>query len=164
MYLTAIDLDGNKQFTKERWERRDGGVALYVREQYDCLEFQYENGEKPFESLWFKFRDKSSKVWKERVVLDVSYRSPHEEDEIHEALFGQLTEVSRSKALVLMWDFNHPDICQDSNTEVHRQSRKFWECVGDNFLVKVLEEPTKVLLLLTCCSPRVCLHYSPNSN
>ncbi|CAM4590483.1 unnamed protein product, partial [Lepidochelys olivacea] len=41
-----------------------------------------------------------------------------------------------------MGDFNHPDICWESNTAAHRQSRKFLENVGDNFLVQVLEEPT----------------------
>ncbi|CAM5108800.1 unnamed protein product [Eretmochelys imbricata] len=57
-------------------------------------------------------------------------------------------EVTRSQALVLMGDFNHPDICWESNTVVHRQSRKFLERVGDNFLVQVLEEPTRGRVLL----------------
>ncbi|CAM5145543.1 unnamed protein product [Natator depressus] len=48
----------------------------------------------------------------------------------------------------LMGDFNHPDICWESNTVVHRQSRKFLENVGDNFLVQVLEEPTRGRALL----------------
>ncbi|CAM4677035.1 unnamed protein product [Caretta caretta] len=71
------------------------------------------------------------------------YRPPDQGDEVDEAFFRQLTEVTRSQALVLMGDFNHPDICWESNTAVHTQSRKFLESVGDNFLVQVLEEPTR---------------------
>ena len=50
----------------------------------------------------------------------------------------QLQEVSRSQALVLMEDFNHPDICWDSGTVGGRQSSKFLEPVEDKFLVQVL--------------------------
>ncbi|GAB0204405.1 mitochondrial enolase superfamily member 1 [Grus japonensis] len=42
-----------------------------------------------------------------------------------------------------MGDFNHPDICWRDNTAEHKQSRKFLECVDDNFLLQVTEEPTR---------------------
>ncbi|GAB0182166.1 hypothetical protein GRJ2_000681900 [Grus japonensis] len=42
-----------------------------------------------------------------------------------------------------MGDFNHPDICWRDNTAEHKQSRKFLECVDDNFLLQVIEEPTR---------------------
>ncbi|KAG6928006.1 hypothetical protein G0U57_008907, partial [Chelydra serpentina] len=137
-------MDGYKLFRKDRQGRKGGGVALYVREQYDCSELQYETAEKP-ESLWITFRSVSNKG---NVVVGVCYRPPDQGDEVDEAFFRQLTEVTRSQALVLMGDFNHPDICWESNTAVHRQSRKFLESVGDNFLVQVLEEPTRGKALL----------------
>ncbi|KAG6931740.1 hypothetical protein G0U57_001044 [Chelydra serpentina] len=137
-------MDGYKLFRKDRQGRKGGGVALYVREQYDCSELQYETAEKP-ESLWIKLRSVSNKG---NVVVGVCYRPPDQGDEVDEAFFQQLTEVTRSQALVLMGDFNHPDICWESNTAVHRQSRKFLESVGDNFLVQVLEEPTRGKALL----------------
>ncbi|CAM5130495.1 unnamed protein product, partial [Natator depressus] len=137
-------MDGYKLFRKDRQGRKGGGVALYVREQYDCSELKYETAEK-HESLWIKFRSVSNKG---DVVVGVCYRPPDQGDEVDEAFFWQLTEVTRSHALVLMGDFNHPDICWESNTVVHRQSRKFLENVGDNFLVQVLEEPTRGRALL----------------
>ncbi|CAM5177685.1 unnamed protein product [Eretmochelys imbricata] len=137
-------MDGYKLFRKDRQGRKGGGVALYVREQYDCSELKYETAEKP-ESLWIKFRSVSNKG---DVVVGVCYRPPDQGDEVDEALFWQLAEVTRSHVLVLMGDFNHPDICWESNTAVHRQSRKFLESVGDNFLVQVLEEPTRGRALL----------------
>lgn len=42
-----------------------------------------------------------------------------------------------------MGDFNHPDICWRDNTTGHRQSRRFQECVDDNFLLQVTEETTR---------------------
>ncbi|GAB0208476.1 hypothetical protein GRJ2_003313300 [Grus japonensis] len=42
-----------------------------------------------------------------------------------------------------MGDFNHPDICWRGNTAGHKQSRKFLECIDDNFLLQVTEEPTR---------------------
>ncbi|CAM4612895.1 unnamed protein product [Lepidochelys olivacea] len=132
-------MDGYKLFRKDRQGRKGGGVALYVREQYDCSELRYETVEKP-ECLWIKFRSVCNKS---DVVVGVCYRPPDQGDEVDEAFFRQLTEATRSHALILMGDFNFPDICWESNTAVHRQSRKFLESVGDNFLAQVLEEPTR---------------------
>ncbi|CAM4648647.1 unnamed protein product [Lepidochelys kempii] len=132
-------MDGYKLFRKDRQGRKGGGVALYVREQYDCSELRYETVEKS-ECLWIKFRSVCNKS---DVVVGVCYRPPDQGDEVDEAFFRQLTEATRSHALILMGDFNFPDICWESNTAVYRQSRKFLESVGDNFLAQVLEEPTR---------------------
>ncbi|GAB0210350.1 mitochondrial enolase superfamily member 1 [Grus japonensis] len=42
-----------------------------------------------------------------------------------------------------MGDFNHPDICWRDNAAERKQSRKFLECIDDNFLLQVIEEPTR---------------------
>ncbi|GAB0202999.1 hypothetical protein GRJ2_002765500 [Grus japonensis] len=42
-----------------------------------------------------------------------------------------------------MGDFNHPDICWRDNAAECKQSRKFLECVNDNFLLQVIEEPMR---------------------
>ncbi|GAB0209831.1 hypothetical protein GRJ2_003448800 [Grus japonensis] len=51
--------------------------------------------------------------------------------------------ASHSQALVLIGDFNHPDICWRDNAAERKQSRKFLECVDDNFVLQVTEEPTR---------------------
>ncbi|KAK4830721.1 hypothetical protein QYF61_013171 [Mycteria americana] len=48
-------------------------------------------------------------------------------------------------ALVLMWDFNLLDVCWEYNTAERKQSRRFLECVEDNFLTQ-LEEAVNDLL------------------
>ena len=62
------------------------------------------------------------------VVGGVYYRSPDQEDEADEAFCKQLEVTSQSCTLVLMGDFNHPDICWGSNTARHVWSRWFLQC------------------------------------
>ena len=85
--------------------------------------------------------------------MGVCYRPPDQEDRAEEALYRQIGAASRSQALVLMGDFNHPNICWRDNTAGHKQSRRFLECVDDNFLLQVTEEPrrrgVKLDLILT---------------
>ncbi|GAB0203621.1 hypothetical protein GRJ2_002827700 [Grus japonensis] len=46
--------------------------------------------------------------------------------------------------MVLMGGFsNHPKICWRGNTAGHKQSRRFLECDDDNFVLQVIEEPTR---------------------
>lgn len=42
-----------------------------------------------------------------------------------------------------MRDFNHPDTCWRDSMAMHRQPRRFLECVNHNFLTQVIEEPTR---------------------
>ena len=42
-----------------------------------------------------------------------------------------------------MGDFNHPNICWRGNTAGHKQSRRFLECVDDDFLLQAIEEPRR---------------------
>ena len=47
-----------------------------------------------------------------------------------------------------MGDFNFPDICWKYSTAERDQSRRFLECVGDNFLTQLVREPTREGALL----------------
>ncbi|GAB0185523.1 hypothetical protein GRJ2_001017600 [Grus japonensis] len=47
-------------------------------------------------------------------------------------------EKFQSLALVLVGDFNLPDICWKYNTAERKQSRRFLECVEDNFLTQLV--------------------------
>ena len=79
-----------------------------------------------------KIRDQSSKG---HLVVGVCYMPPDQGEPVDKAFMLQLQEVSRSQSLVLMGDFNHPDICWDSGTVGGRRSRKFLKSAEDNFLV-----------------------------
>ncbi|GAB0178861.1 hypothetical protein GRJ2_000351400 [Grus japonensis] len=77
------------------------------------------------------------------TIVGVCYRPPDKEDWADEALYRRTGAASHSQALVLMRDANHPDICWRDSTAGHKQSRTFLECVDDNFLLQVTEEPRR---------------------
>ncbi|GAB0207135.1 mitochondrial enolase superfamily member 1 [Grus japonensis] len=82
------------------------------------------------------------------TVVGVYYRPPDQEEEVDEAFYRQVEVASQSQALVLMGDLNHPDICWKGNTARHAQSRRFLQSIDDNFLIQLVEEPTRRGVLL----------------
>ena len=87
-----------------------------------------------------RMRGKANKA---DIVLGVCYRPPDQVEETDESFYKRLAVVSESCALVLVGDFNFPDICWKYNTAVSKQSRRFLECVEDNFLTQLVGEPTR---------------------
>ncbi|KAK4827403.1 hypothetical protein QYF61_017808 [Mycteria americana] len=124
---------------RDRRGRRGGGVALYVRECLDSLELN--DGDDRVECLWVRIRGKANKA---DIVVGVCYRPPNQHEETDELFYKQLGEASRSLALVLVGDFNLPDVCWKYNTAGRKQSRRFLERVADdNFLTQLVSEPTR---------------------
>ena len=97
-------------------------------------------GEEPTESLWVRIKGRAGTS---DTIVGVCYNPPDQGDRVDEAVYRQIGAASRSQALVLMGDFNHPNICWRHNAAEHKQSRKFLECVDDNFLLQVTEEPMR---------------------
>ncbi|KAK4830538.1 hypothetical protein QYF61_011676 [Mycteria americana] len=92
------------------------------------------------ECLWVRIRGKANKA---DIVVGVCYRPPNQDEETDELFYKQLGEASRSLALVLVGDFNLPDVCWKYNTAERNQSRRFLERVADNFLTQLVSEPTR---------------------
>ncbi|XP_032304298.1 uncharacterized protein LOC116654245 [Coturnix japonica] len=118
--------------------RRDGGVALYVRECFHATEIV--TGDNKVESLWVKIRGRADKA---DILVGVCYRPPNQDEETDEVFYKQLAQAARSPALVLMGDFNFPDICWEYSTAQKKQSRRFLECIEDSFLMQQVREPTR---------------------
>ncbi|XP_053914607.1 hyccin isoform X2 [Cuculus canorus] len=129
---------GYKLFRRDREGRKGGGVALYVKECFDTLELDY--GEDRIECLWVKIRGAQKKG---DFVIGVCYRPPSQEEAADELFYKQLGTVSKSLPLVLVGDFNFPDVCWEYNTAERKQSRRFLECIEDNFLAQLVSEPTR---------------------
>jgi len=87
-------MDGYRLFRKDRPTRRGGGVALYVREQLECIEVGLGANEERVESLWVRIKGQSH-------TGDITV-PPDQEKEIDEAFYRQLQAASKSQALVLM--------------------------------------------------------------
>ncbi|KAK4811106.1 hypothetical protein QYF61_016392 [Mycteria americana] len=109
-------MDGYKLFRRDRRGRRGGGVALYIRECLDSLEL--DDGDDRVECLWVRIRGKANKA---DIVVGVCYRPPNQDEETDELFYKQLGEASRSLALVLVGDFNLPDVCWKYNTAERKQ-------------------------------------------
>ena len=129
--------DSYRLFRRDMQGRKGDGVALYVRECFDCLEL--DDGNDRVECLWARIRGKASKAG---IMLGICCRPPNQ-DEKDEIFYKQLGEVSRSLALVLMGDFTLPDVCWKYNTADRKQSRRFLERVEANFLTQLVSEPTR---------------------
>jgi len=82
------------------------------------------------------------------TVVGVYYRLPDQQEEIDETFCRHLKLASQSQTLVLMGDFNHPDICWEDHTARHTQSRRFLQSISDRFLMQVVEEPKRRGMLL----------------
>jgi len=67
----------------------------------------FKNSHKQVESLSVRIRDRGNK---RNLVVGVYYRPPDQREPTDEAFFLQLQKASHSQSLVLLGDFNHPDI------------------------------------------------------
>ncbi|GAB0180519.1 hypothetical protein GRJ2_000517200 [Grus japonensis] len=85
----AAAMDGYKLFRRDRQGRRGGGVALYVKEDFDYLELN--DGDDRVECLWVRIRGKANKA---DIMLGVCYRLPSQDEEADEIFYKQLGEVS----------------------------------------------------------------------
>ncbi|TRZ16353.1 hypothetical protein HGM15179_010754 [Zosterops borbonicus] len=94
-----------------------------------------ETNEDGVECLWVRIKGKANKA---DIVLGVCYHPPNQEEEVDNLFYKQLETVSGPSALVLVGDFNLPDICWELNTAEKRQSRKFLECMDDNVLSQLV--------------------------
>jgi len=77
------------------------------------------------------------------IIVGVCYSPLDQEEEDDEAFYKQLQAASQLQALVLMGDFNHPDISWEDDTDRPMQSRRFLQSIDDNFLMQMVEEPTR---------------------
>jgi len=115
-------MDGYRLCRKDRPTRRVGGVALYVKEQLECIELGLGADEEGLESLGVRIKGQPDMG---DITVGVYYRPSDQEEEVDEAFYRQLQAASQSQALVLMGDFNHPDISWEDHTARHTQSRRF---------------------------------------
>ncbi|GAB0209691.1 hypothetical protein GRJ2_003434800 [Grus japonensis] len=139
-YDWSVGMEGHRLFRKDRQGRRGGGITLYVNDQLECMELHLGMEEELTESFWVRIKGRAGTG---DTIVGVCYRPPDQEDQVDEDLCRQIQSESHSQALVLIGDFNHPDICWRDNAAGHKQYRRFLECVDDNFLLQVIEEPTR---------------------
>ena len=75
------------------------------------------------------------------LMVGAYYRLSDQRDSVDEVFLLQLQEASRLQALILIGDFNHPDICWKCDTASCKQSWRLLEYIEDNFLIQVIQKP-----------------------
>ena len=73
-------MDGYKLFRRDRWRRRGGRVALYIKECFDVEELGVGNDE--VECLQVRIRGEACRG---DVLVGVCYRLPNQDEEMDEA-------------------------------------------------------------------------------
>ncbi|OPJ83524.1 hypothetical protein AV530_006400 [Patagioenas fasciata monilis] len=111
---------------------------MCVRAYFDCLEL--DKGEDRVECLWVRTRGKANEA---DILLGVCHRAPNQDDEADEIFCRQLGEVSQSLALVLMGNFNLPDVRWKYNTTEMKHSRRHLKHMEDKFLTQLVNEPIR---------------------
>ncbi|GAB0181938.1 hypothetical protein GRJ2_000659100 [Grus japonensis] len=139
----AAAMDGYELFRRDRKGRKGSGVVLCVNECFGCLELN--DGDDRVECLWVRIRGKANKA---DIMVGFCHRPPNQDEEAGKIFYKQLGEVSRSLVLVLVGDFNLPDVYWKYNTAERNQSRRFLACVEDNFLTQLVREPAREGTLL----------------
>lgn len=127
------EVEGYKIFRSHG--RKSGCVAFYVKKCIGCKELPLRNSHKQIELVGKRaIKDQTNK---EHLVVGVYYRPPDQGKPVDKALL-QLQESLFSHVLILLGDFNHPDVHWEKNTAGRKQSRRPLECIKDKFLVQVL--------------------------
>lgn len=95
--------------------------------------------------MWVRIRDQGNKG---NLVIDVYYTPLKQSKTTDKDFLLQLQEASRSQALVLLGDFNHPDIGWTSNVVSCVQSKRLLKCIEDNLLRQLIDSPTRADVIL----------------
>ncbi|PKU32242.1 rna-directed dna polymerase from mobile element jockey- hypothetical protein [Limosa lapponica baueri] len=104
--------------------------------KFECMEVSYGDHECSVDCLWIKIRES---ITKGALMLGTCYRPPNQGDKGDKTLLWLLKEVLGQYYLVLMGDFNYPDICWENNTAMHKSSTRFLECTEDCLMLQMLD-------------------------
>ena len=130
-------------------KHRGGGVAVYVHNDLSCVHRE-EIFEQNFpETIWCNINCNGR-----NTLIGVCYRAPDSVQINDEALYSLIDRVSKEN-VVIMGDFNFPEL-DWSRPESIGDSHPFIECLSNNFLIQLVDEPTRetnYLDLVLCSDP-----------
>lgn len=76
-------------------------------------------------------------------MVGVCYTPPKQDEEADAIFYKEMGEVSQSPAHFLLHDFDLLENCCKYNTAVRKQSKRFLECVEDNFQAQLVRDPAR---------------------
>ncbi|XP_056395052.1 uncharacterized protein LOC130290887 [Hyla sarda] len=143
----AVNLQGFTLFRKDRMNRKGGGVCLYVRSsmKVSVNDAIVCDDSEDVESLWVELQKEGNT---EKIIFGVIYRPPNITEEIEGRLYKQIERAARAGTVVIMGDFNYPDIDWGRGLAKTTKGRKFLNLLQDNFMGQFVEDPTRCDALL----------------
>ena len=149
---SEMSISGYSLHRKDRNDvdkHRGGGVAVYVHNDLSCVHRE-EIFEQNFpETIWCNINCNGR-----NTLIGVCYRAPDSVQINDEALYSLIDRVSKEN-VVIMGDFNFPEL-DWSRPESIGDSHPFIECLSNNFLIQLVDEPTRetnYLDLVLCSDP-----------
>lgn len=143
------EIKGYNSIIYQRENRRGGGVILYIKDSFVMCNLHGIKEDPHVESVWLDLLALDN-IW---LWVALFYRSPcPPSDENYEYIKNlnnnYIKEISKgleeigNKVVLIMGDFNYPDIDWNSLHATQEVSTKFLDCVLDNFLEQVVHENT----------------------
>ena len=131
-------------FRKDRCGRSGGGVAIFVKKEIQGI--RIEKIGQFQEALWYKILDNG-----DSIIVGVVYRAPSTSFEEDENLIETLRQMEKYKRVMVVGDFNFPDIKWQSLEADTRESKNFLQVVQDNFWFLHINQPTRGNNILKYC-------------
>ncbi|KAJ7423235.1 adaptin ear-binding coat-associated protein 1 [Pitangus sulphuratus] len=97
-------------------------------------------GSDTVDTLWVRIKQQINNV---DVTVGVYYRPSSHDNDADELLFEELRDTCKPTGLVLMGDFNLPEINWEHHTAGITQARIFLKTLYEKFMEQVLREPTQ---------------------
>uniref|UniRef100_A0A803JLD2 Reverse transcriptase domain-containing protein n=1 Tax=Xenopus tropicalis TaxID=8364 RepID=A0A803JLD2_XENTR len=135
----AVNLNGYTLFRRDRGIKKGGGVCLYVKSDLKPCNKDITN--ENVESLWVEI-SVGLKVTK-KMIIGVCYKPPRIDEGDEAQLLLQMEEASKLGQVVIMGDFNYPDIDWSNGVAKSEKASRFVNMLNDNFLFQVVQEPTR---------------------
>uniref|UniRef100_A0A803JAV9 Reverse transcriptase domain-containing protein n=1 Tax=Xenopus tropicalis TaxID=8364 RepID=A0A803JAV9_XENTR len=135
----AANLNGYTLFRRDREIKKGGGVCLYVKSDLKPCNKDITN--ENVESLWVEI-SVGLKVTK-KMIIGVCYKPPRIDEGDEAQLLLQMEEASKLGQVVVMGDFNYPDIDWSNGVAKSERASRFVNMLNDNFLFQAVQEPTR---------------------
>ena len=129
-----FSIPGFRCFRRDReGDKRGGGVALLIRENVTAIQREDTLVGSCNEAIWVKLRYR----------LGLYYRPPNNQREVEELICQQIMGRCKNSRVVVMGDFNFPNIDWDSFSARGLDEAEFVQCVQECFLRQYVDSPTQ---------------------
>ncbi|XP_051783709.1 uncharacterized protein LOC127527823 [Erpetoichthys calabaricus] len=133
------NIEGYTFFRKDRQNRKGGGVAVYAKQDLNVILLQLDDEPHRSEDMWLRLEN----IRERGLILGVCYRPPNSDSNFNTHLFSNIKKASLQGAMIVMGDFNYPNINWDNLTDGGVQEQEFLEVINDCFLTQHVKAPTQ---------------------